>query len=478
MSTSVTITSNPTTTSTTQQPIRKRSTASRDGSGGIEVNTCCGSVSMSNTKCLVVVVLLLNIIAFCVLLALLIDIYIGKVNQNLESITKRGDALLYSEILSCSSRMAASSSNENITKFFLDRYDEYHPKYMALMNEIINLVPASAVGQIQSETNEANNITRDESVVMEEEAISLVKAGEKDDALEILDGSEYASEKEDYDSDLKGYTDYIRTEELKKDAQTNDRTLACLILICCLMALVLPVVVISLVASFSREKQERAKLERAKAIVLNDTMADPKLKELFKKHCEQEFSMENFLLLERIAEYKSLCEKSFDIQVFLYDSSSDEVSTNSGNTTKTSVSTSTSNSYSKDPSKKPSGYNEKDLELVEKQKRDLAQNVFDQFLNINGIMPVNVNKKIADDILLEIQTASNSFQNLTSPTDMELGSIGANTILLSDSLFDVLENEAQIVMLDTHTRFKQSLAFQKKMKIDSIKQKMNNNKKK
>ena len=62
----------------------------RDGIGGIEVNICCGSVSMSNTKCLVVTILILNIMAFCILLALLIDIYIEKV-QNLESITKRGE---------------------------------------------------------------------------------------------------------------------------------------------------------------------------------------------------------------------------------------------------------------------------------------------------------------------------------------------------------------------------------------------------
>ncbi|KAG2381412.1 hypothetical protein C9374_006401 [Naegleria lovaniensis] len=367
----------------------------------------------------------------------------------------RGQALLYSEILSSSARLAAYSKNSNLTEMYIERYQTYYPQYIALLNQVLELIPKQVMTSLLNRTLEKFNLTQDEPIVLEHEAISLIEKGEQEKAVEILDGEEYLEEKEDYNHDLQAYVDYLKNEEEKKDDAMSQKTLASMIVVAVLMALVLPVVVVTLIASFNNEKQIRANIEKAKAIMLNDTMSDSKLRELFKKHCEKEFSLENYYLLEKVQEYQALCEKSFEIQLTLFDLTSDVLSTSSADNV---TSTSTSKSNSSGENKKNRGtvlYSEKDLELVEKQKKELALYIYETFLNINGSMSVNINKKFADKVMFEISKESQ---------------------VLSDTLFDTIQKEVCLVMGDTHHRFKQSLAFQKKMKIDNIKSRVIRNK--
>ncbi|KAF0976117.1 hypothetical protein FDP41_004792 [Naegleria fowleri] len=427
-----------------QYPSLSNRKSSLSNKRGIQIEMSCASFALSPTKCLLLSVLILNIAAFCILLGLLINVFVHKKEQRILSVEMRGQALLYSEILSSSARLAAYSKNSNITSMFVERYQTYYPQYISLLNQVFELIPPQVITTLLNRTSERFNLTQDEPVVMENAAIELIKQGKQAEAVAILDSDHYADEKDDYNNDLNAYVDYLKNEEVKKDDAISNETLASMVVVVVLMAIVLPVVVITLIASFNNEKQQRAKIEKAKAIMLQDTMSDAKLRELFKKHCEKEFSLENFYLLDRIQEYQSLCDKSFEIQSSLF-----EMRTSGSEDNAASTATSRSNSSGGENKKRGNTtYSEKDLEMVEKQKRVLALYIHDTHININGSMPVNINKKFGDQVMFEIAKESP---------------------VLPETLFDGIQHEIFMVMGDTHHRFKQSLAFQKKMKIDNIK---------
>ncbi|KAF0977674.1 hypothetical protein FDP41_002996 [Naegleria fowleri] len=75
----------------------------------------------------------------------------------------------------------------------------------------------------------------------------------------------------------------------------------------------------------------------------------------------------------------------------------------------------------------------------------------------------------------EVTSPNTTTTTTTSITDQDTSSFGLyvwDEKTLSERLFDELEQEIAIVMIDTHHRFKLSLEFQKQMKIHNIQNKL------
>ena len=182
-----------------------------------------------------------------------------------------------------------------------------------------------------------------------------------------------------------------------------------------------------------------------------DTMRDNKLRKLFREHCKQEHSLDNYLLLDRITDYKILCEKSFDIQVYLYDDHSPNSSSAHSDTLSDSGSSSTHENGKK---KKKRNYTERDLHEIEKKKYEIAFEIYTDFLDVNGDKSVNINKYAADKVKQQLDY-------FASGDNEHLG----------DSLFDGVETEMCILMLDTYHRFKQTVEFQKQAQQQHLRKK-------
>ncbi|EFC35753.1 predicted protein [Naegleria gruberi] len=181
-------------------------------------------------------------------------------------------------------------------------------------------------------------------------------------------------------------------------------------------------------------------------------MRDNKLRKLFRDHCKQEMSLDNYLLLDKITDYKILCEKSFEIQVFLYDDMSPNSHSDSLSDSGSSATANSSNLDHQHKKKKKKGYTEKDLHEIEKKKYEIAFEIYTDFLDINGDKSVNINKSAADRVKEQLDYfASGENEHLT------------------DTLFDNVESEICVLMLDTHHRFKQTVEFQKQTQKQHVK---------
>ncbi|KAG2374074.1 hypothetical protein C9374_011153 [Naegleria lovaniensis] len=71
--------------------------------------------------------------------------------------------------------------------------------------------------------------------------------------------------------------------------------------------------------TLKRDSTNTKKIKKMRANMLKDTMKDQLTRELFRAHCASEFSIENFMLLDKISDYKNYSEKSVQIQEYLYD---------------------------------------------------------------------------------------------------------------------------------------------------------------
>ncbi|KAL9655725.1 hypothetical protein ABK040_004958 [Willaertia magna] len=101
---------------------------------------------------------------------------------------------------------------------------------------------------------------------------------------------------------------------------------------------------------------------------------------------------------------------------------------------------------------------EKELKEIEKKKYEMAFDIYTDFLDLNGGNAVNITKAFIEEVKIQL----------------DYFNTGHNEVL-AEALFDRATREISIVMLDTHQRFKSSIAFQKQMKITKL---VNNKKKK
>jgi diguanylate cyclase (GGDEF)-like protein len=99
-----------------------------------------------------------------------------------------GDVLLADERLTMSANMAAATGEER----WIARYDEYIPAIDGAIAEAKKLAPPEVSRAFDAATRAANDML----VLMERRSFELVRSGRLKDARAILDGSEYASQKD------------------------------------------------------------------------------------------------------------------------------------------------------------------------------------------------------------------------------------------------------------------------------------------
>ena len=101
-----------------------------------------------------------------------------------------GDVLLYDEILSMSTRMAAVTGEES----WIKRYAETDPKLVAAIEAINRLNPSEEVGNATRVTAAANETLLD----LEQKSFQAIANGQADVALSILDSPQYTQKKQIY----------------------------------------------------------------------------------------------------------------------------------------------------------------------------------------------------------------------------------------------------------------------------------------
>jgi len=394
----------------------------------------------------------INIFAF-VLLAILIAISYSSKRSETDFLTIDSDTTTTRETMKWAARAAVYTNfNPELTEYYAGNYTTAYDDFLTLITEILTTVPAKLQYHVAHNVSLADLRTT-KALATERTAIAYAQAGNFSVAMNLLEGSNYKYYCAGYDIEFAPLVAYIGAVREAQEATTLLITTIALIVICVSIAVVLPVVIASVVMSITKDTTNNKKLRKVNAFLLMDTMRDERLRQLFRGHCINERSEENFQCLDKIVDYKCLCERSFDIQSFLYDTdlSSDGQISEAG---------STSSSEPKKNKKKKKGYTEKDLGEIEKKKFEIAFEIFTDFLEVSGEKSVNINKSSAD----------------TVKQQLDYFATGQNDHL-SDTLFDSVESEICIVMLDSHHRFKQSLETQKQAKKEFL-TKLKNNKKK
>ena len=109
-----------------------------------------------------------------------------KTNINLQNLS--GDIVYLDEVLTMSARMAASTGNVD----WEERYLNNVPALDEAINQLVDIAPEHK--ESFSQTNEANT----KLIEMEDRAFELVRQGESSEALQLLLGQEYSTQKQIY----------------------------------------------------------------------------------------------------------------------------------------------------------------------------------------------------------------------------------------------------------------------------------------
>ncbi|KAL9655735.1 hypothetical protein ABK040_004965 [Willaertia magna] len=318
--------------------------------------------------------------------------------------------------------------------------------------------------------------------IYEQLALAQVARGNRQEALKVLLTTDYLYAYNNFTINMDNVLSLVLSKGEQHEKNMLAITLIGLIVIAIALVFLLPIMIGIFGLAINRDHIHLKKLKQANAIMLMDTMKDDKLRELFKKQCEEEHSMENFTFLEKVTLYKRLCEESYEVQEKLYGSENDtSSSTNSAEMSTTNVTNNNSNNSSVTKNNAAIDNNgggdnmnrqstavttnnkkqeklEKELKEIEKKKYEMAFDIYTDFLDLNGGNAVNITKAFIEEVKIQL----------------DYFNTGHNEVL-AEALFDRATREISIVMLDTHQRFKSSIAFQKQMKITKL---VNNKKKK
>ncbi|KAG2377933.1 hypothetical protein C9374_009018 [Naegleria lovaniensis] len=413
---------------------------SATGSDAIRIHTRCGTFELSWLKVLSLMSLIVNLVAFLVLGGLILAGYLTQSDYSANWFGLDTDTSYYREMMIASCRAAVFSNfNPVTTANYTARYYDWQKKFTANAQSVQKRVPPSLQYTV-SHNISVLELRTSKAVGTEFAALGQAAAGNFSTAMSMIDSAAYKGFLEGYAVEFQPMVNYVKS---KRDEGSNYSLLVTtisLIVICVSLLVVIPTVVASIGLSLRKDSVNTKKLQKVKAHLLMDTMKDNKLRELFKAHCKQEMSLENFLLLDKITDYKKLCERSFEIQVYLYD-----------NDQTTSDATSEGGLSVEQPKKKKKGFTEKDLINIEKKKYEIAFEIYSDFLEVNGEHSVNLNKQMIDRV----------------KEHLDFFATGQNEHL-ADGIFDGVENEICILMLDTHARFVQSVQFQKQLRKEAL----------
>ncbi|EFC41528.1 predicted protein [Naegleria gruberi] len=420
---------------------RSSSVKSKDSDVILTCNTCLGTLQLSTLRIFSLSSLVINLTSFLILAGLIIAAFVLQYEYNNVWDNLDSDTNYYRETTIAAARSSVFSNyNLTLTQLYQTKYNTYLSKFSnntayfkALVPESIRNVALKGKPNAELETSKA--------IFLEQRAIRLAMNGNYSTAMILLNSQQYQTYLDGYKDEFQIMVSYV--DNTKKDSQSVTVIMVTISLVVILISLILvvPVIVTSFVASVKKDESTNRKLNQVRAFLLMDTMEHPITRELFRKHCQIELSIENFQILEKISDYKILCERSFDIQEYLFELSS-EISSDAG-------------SDSTDHKKKKKKFSEKDLLDVEKKKYEISFEIYTDYLDVRGEKSVNLPKYMTDKV----------------KNHLDLFATAQNEHLI-DSLFDDVESEICILMLDTHHRFKQTIQFEKLAKKEAIKKRI------
>ncbi|KAL9656087.1 hypothetical protein ABK040_007705 [Willaertia magna] len=375
--------------------------------------------------------------------------------MDVDVLVMRGNIINYEDLRTNTLLLAAYSGNHS----YLEKLDKYDDEEDTIIDELIEKLPAAKAEEFNTTTKDAENHLDEEYDYIKE----LIEEGEGKEAVAyIYENPNFLSYKNQYKQGIDMLLDYILKRQDEVTNLNKVLVLVSLIIIAIAILAFLPAVVMIFAFAINRDSMYNDRWKKANALLLIDTLNNDRLRHLFKNYCKQEHSVENYCFLEEIQEYKTMCDEIVELQMKFFDDSTTSGSEINNIEMKHSSSASTSTSTvvtdihveikkDKTNSKIPN-VSEQDLEELENRKYEKALNIYKKYLTMEGEMTINISK------------------HLVTPIKERLDMFEKKSLsMLPEDLFKNLESEISIVMLDTHQRFKQSIAFKKEMKIEKIK---------
>ena len=442
----------------------------------ITIHTCCGVVEFTSMKLLSLIGMLVTVLGLLVLAGVAVASFIivqTKSTDILIAVDKVSSTFeTANALVSKNTYLAAMRSDKNGHILVEPEvpYSIVTAQYKNLtqtMKDNLNFILKSLDDQTVYSMFNTTSIEASNALDSANSQILLfLTFNQSDNAMRYISADSYTNALNTFKSGLDQLLTFIQNKEKQKDGNVLGITLVQLIVIVVSLVIVLPIIIFVFSYAINRDSLYMEKIRRANAIMLMDTMEDDNLRALFKLHCEKEKSIENFLLLEKIQYYRSLCDRSIELQMKLFgesnvvsDVSSDISGDSQPQTTVTTMggasitsATAGHSGQSGQSKKKKESPLEREYSDVESKKYEVAFEIFTDFMEVGGDMAVNISQSLTESVKNTLDRY-NDKQIDTLPEDM----------------FNMLEKETCVVMLDTHHRFKQSLAFQKEMKIDKIK---------
>ena len=415
--------------------------------------TCCGILEMNCLKLTSMVALMISLIAFISLIVILSINYsiANDYHTKLESLSTSGT--FYRELMKLSCRASVTSQyNTTLSLEYANVYNQYFTSYYSDLGKLVANVPPSILYWNQKNISMESLKSR-RAVRMELAMIANVKSGNYSSALKTLDSDSYKDLLSGYEEEVQSFIDYVQDMKEENAKMNLTTTTISLIIICVSLATVIPILLGFMLFSLKKDNTKEKQLRQVKKYMIMDTINDVVIAEKFKEFCKQERSEENFALLEKINEYKKLCERSFDIQVLLYDTDVLSISDVVSNSTSSS-----NEDSSKKKNKNKKGFSEKDLQDIEKKKFEVAFEIYTEFLDVQGDRSVNISKHFADSVKQHLDFFAKG-ENESMP----------------ETLLESIEYEMCVLMMDTHHRFKQFMELQlkeRKQTLSTLKKKM------
>jgi len=109
----------------------------------------------------------------------------------------------FEEVLTMFARMAAATGDPQWER----RYGEFEPQLDAAIKEVTSLAPETLMSKVAAQIDAANV----RLVEMEKKAFGLVREGDPQAAMAILNSAEYAEQKRIYSEGVKDFTEGLQT---------------------------------------------------------------------------------------------------------------------------------------------------------------------------------------------------------------------------------------------------------------------------
>ncbi|KAL9656096.1 hypothetical protein ABK040_007714 [Willaertia magna] len=415
----------------------------------VKCKTCFGDIELSYFKLFAIGALILNTFVFFLLFAFIIATYAEnkKIDMNLVILGK--DLVNYENLRTNSLFLAAYSLNLT----YLDQLERYDSEEDETIQKLLLKLPSDKAIEFNETTTSAESELDEHYEAVEE----LIKDGKSKEAVVYLEENKnFLGAKRLYQEGIDSVMQYII--DIQQNASNIHKIFSLICLIICGSAIIafLPAVTLIFGFAINRDGIYNKRWKKAKALLLIDTLHNDRLRHLFKDYCKQEHSIENYSFLEEVQEYKHMCDETIEMQMRFFEVvPSDNTKNPTGPTASVQSPTTSSHSSHSSHSKESIDYKpvtEQELEDLENRKYEKALNIYKKYLSMEGEMTINVTKRLVTPIKERLDL----FEKKILP-------------MLPEELFRNLESEISIVMLDTHHRFKESIAFKKEMKIEKIK---------